>query len=48
MVKGFSPKSQAFQGFCKVAGTYIDGPSHALALDKSYPIHEIAIENYLV
>ena len=43
-VKGFSPKSQAFEGFCMLTGSYIDGPAHALGLKKSYPMHEIRIE----
>ncbi|MGM0366490.1 MAG: cyclase family protein [Actinomycetota bacterium] len=43
-VEGFSPKSQAFEGFCMLTGTYIDGPSHAYGLQKSYPMSDIPIE----
>ena len=40
----FTAYSQEFIGFTSATGTYIDGPSHALGLDKSYPISDIPIE----
>lgn len=43
-VEGFSPKSQKFEGFCMITGTYIDGPAHAYGLQKSYPMSDIPIE----
>lgn len=43
-VEGFSPKSQAFEGFCMLTGSYIDGPSHAYGLKESYPMSDIPIE----
>lgn len=43
-VKGFSPKSQAFEGFCMLTGTYIDGPAHAFGLEKEEPMHELPLE----
>ena len=43
-VKEFSPKSQAFEGFCMLTGTYIDGPAHAFGLEKEKPMHEMPLE----
>jgi len=43
-VKEFSPKSQAFEGFCMLTGTYIDGPAHAFGLEKEKPMHELPLE----
>ncbi|MBN1298690.1 MAG: cyclase family protein [Actinobacteria bacterium] len=43
-VESFSPKSQAFEGFCMLTGNYIDGPSHAFGLEKEKPMHEIPLE----
>ena len=43
-VEGFKPKSQEFKGFCMLTGSYIDGPSHAFGLEKSYPMSDIPIE----
>jgi kynurenine formamidase len=43
-VEGFSPKSQAFEGFCMLTGSYIDGPAHAYGLKKTYPMSDIPIE----
>lgn len=43
-VKEFSPKSQAFEGFCMLTGTYIDGPAHAFGLEKERPMHELPLE----
>ena len=40
----FTAYSQAFEGFCMLTGTYIDGPAHALGLKKSYPMHKVPIE----
>lgn len=40
----FTAYSQAFEGFCTVTGTYIDGPAHALGLQKAEPIHKIPIK----
>lgn len=43
-VKEFSPKSQAFEGFCMLTGTYIDSPAHAFGLEKEKPMHELPLE----
>lgn len=43
-VESFSPKSQAFEGFCMLTGNYIDGPSHAFGLEKEKPMHELPLE----
>lgn len=43
-VKEFSPKSQAFEGFCMLTGNYIDGPAHAYGLEKEDPMHKIPLE----
>lgn len=43
-VKEFSPKSQAFEGFCMLTGTYIDGPAHAFGFEKEKPMHELPLE----
>lgn len=40
----FNAHSQAFEGFSMLTGTYIDGPAHALGLEKADPIHEIPLE----
>ena len=40
----FTSYSQAFEGFSMLTGTYIDGQSHALGLDKANPIHQVPIE----
>jgi len=40
----FAAYSQEFEGFCIFTGSYIDAPSHALGLKKSYPMHKIPIE----
>ena len=40
----FTAYSQEFEGLSSATGTYIDGPSHALGLDKSYPMSDIPIE----
>lgn len=43
-VESFSPKSQAFEGFCMLTGNYIDGPAHAFGLKKEKPMHELPLE----
>jgi len=43
-VEGFHPKSQAFEGFSILTGTYIDGPPHAYGIKKTYPMHKIPLE----
>ena len=43
-VESFSPKSQAFEGFYMLTGSYIDGPSHAFGLEKEKPMHELLLE----
>ena len=43
-VKEFSPKSQAFVGFCMLTGNYIDGPAHAFGLEKEDPMHKLPLE----
>jgi arylformamidase len=43
-VESFTPKSQAFEGFCMLTGNYIDGPSHAFGLKKEKPMHELPLE----
>ena len=40
----FTAYSEEFIGLTSATGTYIDGPSHALGLDKSYAIGDIPIE----
>jgi len=40
----FQAYSQAFEGFCMLTGTYIDGPAHALGLKKAEPMHKLPIE----
>ncbi|MGM0367772.1 MAG: cyclase family protein [Actinomycetota bacterium] len=40
----FNAYSQDFEGFSMLTGTYIDGPAHALGLEKSKPVHEVPIE----
>lgn len=40
----FTAYSQAFEGFCMLTGSYIDGPAHALGLKKAEPMHKIPIE----
>jgi len=40
----FTAYSEEFEGFSTVTGTYIDGPSHAFGLEKSYAISDIPIE----
>jgi len=43
-VEGFNPKTQAFEGFCMLTGTYIDGPAHAYGIEKTYAMHEVPLE----
>jgi len=43
-VEGFHPKSNAFEGFSMLTGTYIDGPAHSFGIEKSYPMSDIPIE----
>ena len=43
-IDSFAPKSQSFEGFCTVTGNYIDGPAHAFGVEKSEPMHSLAIE----
>ena len=43
-VKGFHPKSQAFEGLSMLTGTYIDGPPHAYGIEETYPMHEVPLE----
>ena len=43
-VETFTPKSQAFEGFCMLTGNYIDGPSHAFGLEIEKPMNEIPLE----
>lgn len=43
-VDSFSPKSQAFEGFCMLTGNYIDGPSHAFGLISEKPMHKLPLE----
>lgn len=43
-VKTFTPKSQAFEGFCMLTGNYMDGPAHAFGLEKEKPMYEIPLE----
>lgn len=43
-VEGFDPKTQAFEGFCMLTGTYIDGPAHAYGIEKTYAMHEVPLE----
>jgi len=40
----FTAYSQEFRGLSSATGTYIDGPSHALGLEKSYAINDVPIE----
>lgn len=40
----FKAYSQEFEGFCMTTGTYINGPAHAIGLEKSYPMNKIPIE----
>ena len=40
----FKAYSEEFKGMSSATGTYIDGPSHALGLEKSYPINDVPIE----
>lgn len=41
---GFRAYAQELEGFSTSTGTYINGPAHALGINKSYPMHKIAIE----
>lgn len=43
-VEGFHPKSQVFEGFSMLTGTYIDGPPHAYGIEKTYSMHEVPLE----
>lgn len=43
-IEGFHPKSNAFEGFSMLTGTYIDGPAHSIGIEKSYPMSDIPIE----
>jgi kynurenine formamidase len=43
-VEGFHPKSNAFEGFSMLTGTYFDGPAHAYGIEKTYPMSDIPLE----
>jgi len=43
-VEGFHPKSNAFEGFSMLTGSYIDGPAHAFGIEKTYPMSDIPME----
>lgn len=43
-VEGFRPKSNAFEGFSMLTGTYFDGPPHAYGVDKTYPMNDIPLD----
>jgi len=40
----FNAHSQAFEGFCILTGSYIDGKPHAVGVENSYPMHSIPLE----
>ena len=40
----FTVYSQAFEGFCMLTGSYIDGKPHAVGIKNSYAMHEIPLE----